>query len=120
MGKKELGQQRMKEILGVKAPDIIANLEKISPDFANYIVEFAYGDLYMRTGLSDKYRELAAVSCMIGQGTLGPPFRSHMHAMLNVGWKKEEVIEFIISLIGFAGFPACVNAINVFGEVVSE
>lgn len=120
MNKFEIGKQRITEVLGVNADDILAKFEKISPDFARYIVEFAYGDLYARKGLDDKTREVAAVAAMIGQGQAGFPLRTHLKAMLNVGWTKEEVLELIIFSAGYAGFPSAVEAIHIAAEVFAE
>ncbi len=120
MNKRELGRQRIKEILGDKSENLAQMFEKISPDFANYILEFAYGDLYARKGLSDKDRELAAVASLIGQGNTGIPLKTHLRGMLNVGWTKEEIIEVFIFLIGYVGFPSCVDAICSLKEVLEE
>lgn len=120
MSKKAIGEKRIKEILGANSDSIIKTLEEMSPDFANYVVEFAYGDLYARSGLSDKDRELAVIACLIGQGNTGMPFRSHIRGMLNVGWTKKEIIELMIFAIGFVGFPSIVDAMKVVKEVFSE
>lgn len=120
MNKNVIGRRRLKEILGEKSENIIKMFEAISPDFANYVVEFAYGDLYTRKNFSDKYRELAAVACLIGQGNTGLPLKAHLNGMLNVGWSKEEIIELLIFLVGYAGFPPCVEAINIFKQVLEE
>lgn len=120
MNKHEIGKKRIREIIGDKAENIIQMFEAISPDFANYIVDFGYGDLYARDGLSDKYRELAAVACLIGQGNTGLPLKAHLKGMLNVGWTKEEIIELLIFLVGYKGFPDCVNAMLVLKEIINE
>lgn len=120
MDRYKQGKQRLKDILGERSEEIIQNFETISPDFANYIVEFAYGDLYAREGLSDKMRELAAVSCMIGQGNTGLPLKAHLKAMLNVGWTKEEIIELLIFLVGYKGFPSSVDAILHLKDLLDE
>jgi 4-carboxymuconolactone decarboxylase len=117
MSKYEVGLKRIQEILGTKAIDLVENFKKISPDFANYIVEFAYGDLYDRKGITDKSRELAAVANLVGQGNTGLPLKAHISGMLNVGWTKEEIIELIIFLIGYSGFPTAVEAIKIAQEV---
>ena len=120
MNKHEIGKQRIKEILGEKSVGIIKMFEEISPDFANYIIDFGYGDLYSRKGFSDKNRELAAVACLIGQGNIGLPLKAHLNGMLNVGWTKEEIIELFIFLIGYAGFPPCVGAFTTLKQVIEE
>jgi len=120
MTKNELGYSRLQDILGDKAETIMETFKEISPDFANYIVEYAYGDLYARKGISDKHRELSAVACMIGQGNTGVPIKAHLNGMLNVGWTKEEIIETLIFLSGYAGFPSCVDAILQLKEIIKE
>lgn len=120
MNKREIGKQRIKEIIGEKSEGIIKMFEAISPDFANYVLEFGFGDLYSRKGFSDKHRELVAVACLIGQGNTGLPLKTHLGAMLNVGWTKEEIIELLIFLVGYVGFPSCVEAISAFKEIIEE
>ena len=122
--KRKLGLERLSDILGKNAESALEKFENISPDFAKYIVEFVYGDVYARKGLSDKDREIALVSNMMGQGQLGFPFKTHVKGMLNVGWTKQEILELIIFLSFASGFPTAVEAIflaqEVFEEVVSE
>lgn len=120
MNKRDIGKQRIKEVLGEKSENIIKRFEEISPDFAHYVVDFAYGDLYARNGFSDKYRELAAVACLIGQGNTGLPLKAHLTGMLNVGWTKNEIIELLIFLVGYIGFPSCVDAITTFQQLTDE
>lgn len=120
MDTRESGKQRMKEIIGDNSKNIIKMLETISPDFANYVTDFAYGDLYARKGLSDKHRELAAVACLIGQGNTGLPLKTHLNAMINVGWTKEDIIELLICLLGYVGFPSCVDAIMNLKQIIEE
>jgi 4-carboxymuconolactone decarboxylase len=120
MSIRETGKQRMKEILGEKSENIIKMFEAISPDFANYITDFAYGDIYSRKGFLDKQRELAAVACLIGQGNTGLPLKAHLTGMLNVGWTKQDIIELLIFLVGYVGFPSCVDAILTLKQIVEE
>lgn len=115
--KMEIGQKRIKEILGVDAESLIENFSKVSPDFANYVVEFAYGDLYARPGLNDKVKEIAAVSCLIGQGNNSVALKTHLKAMLNVGWTQQEIVELLLFLIVYCGFPKIVDALFLAKEV---
>lgn len=117
MSKYEIGLKRIQEIIGPNALGLLENFKAVSPDFANYIIEFGYGDLYDRKGFDDKSRELAAVSNLIGQGNTGLPLKAHIGGMLNVGWTKAEIIELIIFLTGYSGFPNAVEAIKTAKEV---
>lgn len=120
MDKHAIGKQRIKDILGEKSEHLIKQFEMISPDFANYVIDFGYGDIYSRSGFSDKSRELAAVACLIGQKNTGLALKAHFNGMLNVGWTKNEIIELIIFLIGYIGFPSCVEAMNTFKQIIDE
>lgn len=94
MGKYDIGKQRIKDILGDKAENILKIFEEISSEFSHYVVDFAYGDLYARKGLTDKTREIAAVACLIGQGNTGIPLKAHLTGMLNVGWEKTKSLDY--------------------------
>lgn len=117
MDKYQIGLERMHELLGERAGDVVATLTKISPDVARYVVEFSYGDIGARKILDDKMREAIIVSSLITQGISGSPLRSHLIAMRNVGWSKADIIEVFILLIAYVGFPAVVNSITVLSEV---
>lgn len=116
----ELREKRCRDILGKDADMIMDGFRKISPDFAEYIMQIIFGDLYQREGLTDKDRELAVVANLIGQGKVGFPLRVHIGGMLNVGWTEQEVIESLILLIGYVGFPSIVEAMKTAQEVFSE
>lgn len=118
--KKTVGRQRFSEILGPSAERVLAKLESVSPDLAHYVLGFAYGDLYARGGFADKWRELAAVSCLVGQGNTGLPLKSHLEGMINVGWKKEEIGELLLFLIAYVGFPSIVEAFGVLRELTKS
>lgn len=120
LNKYEIGLKRLNEVLGVNANDIVKKFEEISPDFANYVVEFAYGELYERKGIVDKTREVAAVACLIGQGNTGFPLRAHIKGMLNVGWSKNEIIEVLLFLVGYVGFPSIVDSLNIAKDVFEK
>jgi len=111
------GISRFQDILGENGKDLIERLTKTSPDFARYLVDFAYADLYARPALSDKEKELAAVASLISQGSTGVPLKAHIHGMLNTGWTRAEIIELIIFLIYYTGFPSTVNALLTAQEV---
>ncbi|MBS0625675.1 MAG: carboxymuconolactone decarboxylase family protein [Verrucomicrobia bacterium] len=121
MNLREQGLRRIREVLGDKGVEAIENYFSMCPDFARYVTDFGYGEIYSRQGLNDKTRELAAVVSLITQGKTGLPLRVHLGGMLNVGWTKKEIVELIIFLIGFNGFPSTIDAIktayDVFGEL---
>ena len=100
------------------------NLEDIAPDLTRYVVEFPYGDIYSRPGLDLKSREIANVAALTALGNAQPQLQSHIEAALNVGCTREEIVEIIIQMAVYAGFPAAINGVtaakNVFKELDKE
>ncbi len=44
----------------------------------------------------------------------------HIHGALNVGCKREEVVEIIIQMAVYAGFPAALNGLFAAKDVFAE
>ncbi|GAB2702550.1 carboxymuconolactone decarboxylase family protein [Kitasatospora kifunensis] len=114
------GLAALKEIDGHAGEQVVAALQDIAPDLGRYIIEFSFGDIYSRTGLTLKERELASVAACTALGTAAPQLRVHIHGLLNVGGSREEVVETITHLTGYAGFPAALNGITAAREVFAQ
>lgn len=109
------GFERFKEVVG---EEVLPALQAASPDFAKLVVDFVYGDLFLREGINDKTREVAIVACLVGQGNTGAPLKTHLKGMLNVGWTPAEIIEVLILLSAFRGFPSALESLSIFSEVI--
>jgi 4-carboxymuconolactone decarboxylase len=116
----ERGLMKLKEIYGDRAHMLVASLEEVVPDLGWYVVEFGFGDIHCRPGLDLKSREIATVAALTALGTAAPQLRAHIHAALNVGCSKEEVVEIILQMALYAGFPAAINGIHAAKEVFTE
>ncbi len=104
------GRRRLREIHGAGGEAVVAAIAEISPDLARYIVEFAFGDVYSRQGLSLRERQIATVAALVAVGHAQPQLRSHIHGALNVGCRRREILEIIVQMAVYAGFPAASNA----------
>ncbi len=93
------------------------NLEDIAPDLARFVAEFAYGDIYSRPGLDTKSREIATVAALTALGNAPLQLQSHIEGALNSGCSREEVVEVILQMAVYAGFPAAINGMNNAKEV---
>jgi 4-carboxymuconolactone decarboxylase len=89
---------------------------RFPPDFADLIVDFALGDVWARPGLDRKTRSFCVVSALTALGHHGP-LRAHIAGALNHGASREEVVEVIIQMAAYAGFPAAVGAMEVAQDV---
>jgi 4-carboxymuconolactone decarboxylase len=99
---------------------VIESLENIAPDLGNYIIEFVFGEIYNRKGLDLKQREIATVAALTALGSCQPQLKVHIRGALNVGCTREEIIETIIQMAVYAGFPAALNGIISAKEVFAE
>ncbi len=114
------GWDKLKEIDRVAGENIINALKDISPDFADLLIEFPFGDVYSRNGLDLKSREIATVAALTAMGTASPQLKVHLHGALNVGCTQQEIIEIMIQMAVYAGFPAALNGIFAAKEVFDE
>ena len=113
----ERGKRALAEIDGAAGDNVIAALQDIAPDFANYVFEFSFGDIYSRPGLDLRAREIATIAALTAMGTATPQLKVHIEAGLNVGLTKEEITEIMMHMSVYAGFPAALNGLFAAKEV---
>ena len=113
----ERGLAKLKEIDGEAGERVIQSLKNVAPDLAKYTIEFPFGDVYSRPGLDLKSREIATVAALTALGNAEPQLKVHINAALNVGCTRKEIIEIIIQMAVYAGFPVALNAAFIAEEV---
>lgn len=116
----ERGWLKLKEIDGEAGEVVIDSLKDIAPDLGNFIIEFSFGDIYSREGTSLKQKEIAVVAALTAMGNAAPQLRVHINGALNVGCSVEEVLEVMIQMTSYSGFPSSLNAINVLKDVIKD
>ena len=114
------GWAKLKEVDGEAGERVIASLSDIAPDFARLIIEFPFGDIYSRPGLDLKTRELAVVAALTAMGNAAPQLKVHIQGALNVGCSRQEVVEVMMQMAVYAGFPAALNGLFAAKEVFSQ
>ncbi len=115
----EIGWKKLQEIDGETGAAVIESLKDIAPDLARFVIEFPFGDVYTRPGLDLKAREMITVAALTALGNCRPQLIVHINAALNVGVTKTEIVEAIIQMAVYAGFPAALNGMNAAKEVFS-
>ncbi|MDR5749614.1 MULTISPECIES: carboxymuconolactone decarboxylase family protein [unclassified Caballeronia] len=114
------GWAKLKEVDGHAGEQVIASLSAIAPDFARLLIEFPFGDIYSRPGLDLKARELAVVAALTALGNAAPQLNVHIAGALNVGVSREEIVEVIMQMAVYAGFPAALNGLFAAKEVFAK
>jgi 4-carboxymuconolactone decarboxylase len=105
----ETGAKWLSKLDQGQAKKLEDNFEDIMPDMARYTIEYGYGDVYSRPGLDLKSRQIATIAALTALGTASPQLKFHINAGLNVGLMEEEIIEVMILMSVYAGFPAALN-----------
>jgi len=110
------GLRTLSEITGESGARVVDSLRDIAPDLADWIIDFSYGDVMARPGLDLRSRQLATIAALTALGNAQPQLKVHIAGALNVGCKPQEIIEVILQMAVFAGFPAAINALTIARE----
>ena len=116
----EKGMEILKITNKNKIQEVFKELEDIAPDLGRFVVEFPYCEIYTRDGLDLKTRELATVAALTALGNAEPQLKDHINAALNVDNSPKEIVEVIMQMSAYAGFPAAINGIRVAKEVFKK
>ncbi len=116
----EKGLETLSKISGHAAQRVNDLLNDICPDMARFVIEFPYGDIYSRPGLDMKSRELITIASLTTLGYAKDQLKAHVDNALNVGCTKEEIIEVILQMAIYAGFPAALNGLFAAKETFEE
>ena len=104
------------EVNRMVAQDALAD---IAPDLRKMIVEFAYGDVYSRPGLDAKSRALVVITAVVTQGA-APQTKTHITRGLHAGLTPKEIVEALLQLVPYIGFPRVQNALTIAQQVFQE
>lgn len=116
----ERGLAKLHEIDGKVGERVVQSLADIAPDFARYLIEFPFGDVYCRPGLDLKSREIAVVAALTAMGNAEPQLKVHIQGAVNVGVTRTEIVETIMQMAIYAGFPAALNGLAAAKEVFAQ
>lgn len=120
----EKGMDKLKELILEEGNrpnghmDIGEGFKDVAPDLEDFVVEFAFGDIYARPGISNQQKVIATISALVAQGL--PQIGMHVKTGIAVGLKPEELVGAIMHLIPYCGFPKTLNALKAAQEVFDE
>lgn len=104
------GWETLRSIDGdAREKGVLAELNKVSPDFVDYIVQSAFCDIYSRPGLDKKIREMITIAALTVMG-IENHLKDHIHAALAVGCTQDEIKEIILQMATYGGIPRAINA----------
>ena len=119
MSRYEKGKEVLEGIQERPLEEIFGAIDDIAPDMARFVVEFPYSEIYTRPEVDLKTRELCTVAALTVLGTI-PQLKDHIGAALNVGNSPTEIVEIIMQMSAYAGFPKAINGIVAAKEVFED
>ena len=113
----ENGLTTLKAMVGdAEAERIRQGWREISPDLERLILEFVAGRIWTRTGLDLKTRSLSTVAALTALGRASA-LELNIRMALGNGATKEEVLEIMLHMAPYAGFPAVWDAMKIAARV---
>jgi 4-carboxymuconolactone decarboxylase len=105
--RRERGVRLLHQMLGPEQAERTRQAwQQICPDFEAYVIEFLAGEVWSRPGLDLRTRSLATVAALAATGrSLGLELNIRM--ALRNGATRQEVVETLLHIAPYAGFPAC-------------
>jgi 4-carboxymuconolactone decarboxylase len=103
-----------------KAAGLLDMQTGLARDLARFGIEFNFGDIYSRPGLSLAQRELLSLAALTMLGGVDAQLRGHTRGAIHVGCTPTEILEAVIHTVQYAGFPRALNAIRVVTDQLIE
>lgn len=92
---------------------------EISPDFERYVLEFVAGEVWSRPKLDLRTRSLVTIAALTALGRTRA-LDLNVRMALNNGVSKQDVIETMLHLAPYAGFPAAWEGLALADKVFRE
>lgn len=111
------GLSALRRIHGDAGVEVLEKLAQTAPKLSEFVIAFAFGDIYARPQLSLRERQIATVASCATLGHALPQLKSHINGALNLGITEDEIVEILMQMAVYAGFPAALNAVGAAAEV---
>jgi 4-carboxymuconolactone decarboxylase len=118
--RKQRGEKLLVQMLGADQAERVRLLWRdICPDFEAYVTEFVAGEIWSRPQLDRRAKSLVTIATV---AALGRPLALELNIRmaLNNGASKQDVVETLLHIAPYAGFPACWEGLTVARRVFDE
>jgi 4-carboxymuconolactone decarboxylase len=117
VGSFERGARLLEKMLGRgDARRVRAAWRKLAPDFERYIIAFLSGEIWSRPGLDRRTRSLCTIAALAALGRTNGLALNIQMALRN-GATREEIVETLLHIAPYAGFPAAWDALVLAGRI---
>ena len=118
--RRERGRKLLDEMLGKQqASDTLEHWRQISPEFGEYVTEFLSGEIWSRPGLDRRTKSLVTIAV---SAAMARPRALELNIRMatNNGATHQEVVETLLHIAPYAGFPACWEGLVLADKVFHE
>ncbi|MED7787789.1 carboxymuconolactone decarboxylase family protein [Francisella sp. 19X1-34] len=107
------GRELFDQLHGEHAGEQLINaLSKVSPDFSELTFNFAFEKIFARNSqIPMLTKELITIAICCAIGDCNAQVKSHIDAAINIGASKKMIIETLLLVTPFAGFPRVANTL---------
>ena len=116
----EKGLSVQKSIFGEVIDQMNDNAPKNQKHIQNYLSAFCFGDIYTRSTLDLKTREILTLCILSALGGCESQLKSHVFGNVKVGNDKDTLLVAITQCLPYIGFPRTLNALSCLNEVLPD
>ena len=116
----DTGAQFLQAIGGPDYDGPLKQVAKVSPDMADLLLMFPYGDIMARPGLTLLERQVCTIATLLAHRSAQSQLRFHMQGLLNVGGTIEELVELLVIASGLLGFPPAIAGVPIIRDLIAK
>jgi 3-oxoadipate enol-lactonase len=116
----EIGRREFGRATAGRGLAATGRVREASPVLAAGVEEFIFADVFSRSGLPARERELLTVAVLAALGGADSQLGVHAPAALDCGADPEDLIQLCEQIAPYAGFPRALNALRAVRTVLEE
>lgn len=113
------GLKLFRQMAGREAEKIRRQWRELAPDFERYVLGFLAGEIWTRPGLDLRTRSLITLAALAATGRQ-QGLELNIRMAINNGARPEEIVETLLHLAPYIGFPAAWDAFTLTARVFRE
>jgi len=118
--RQERGSQLLRDMLGPDRAEQTREVWRdICPEFENYVVEFLAGEIWSRPQLDRRVKSLTTIAALAAQGR-PLALELNIRFALHNGATRQDIVETLLQIAPYAGFPACWEGLTLAKKVFQE
>ena len=113
------GLKLFRQMAGPAAERIRRRWQALAPDFECYVLGFLAGEIWTRPVLDLRVRSLITIAALAGSGRQ-QGLELNIRMALNNGATRDEIVETLLHLAPYVGFPAAWDGLTLAARVCGE